>query len=155
MNPPGSPSGRELKLPYYDRLQDSTKELFPNYLNAADIVSPTERLKGRRKPIAASALTIGPHNCDFVSEKLTEVFVDSYNATPTLNQFICGMIGKFEELTPNKSAIRKILECEAKIKTKYLSMGRNMTNEQEIRYVLADPIMEMICEIHNLEVRVT
>ena len=120
------------------------KELYDNIT----LVEPSCVLKDYKgTAIPASSLKMGKFeskDVHFWERDAQELFKD--HAYAKLKSDVL----QFFEI-PTQSVFSKVVKCDAHI-VGNLSRCETIRNEAELRYVIGDPLMEMLCDLFNLEV---
>lgn len=154
---------RQVLIQYNSDVKTKADELFSDALRHASYISPTKLLtKATPKSISAGNLTMGKYEDGpkhhFTEQSLQQFLGDadvSLTGDPNMSNFdvleshlmesvrmvACGRTWLFEQY---KSDIMKKLDyCESQLST-----------EAELRYVVGDPLITLLCNCFGLEVRV-
>ena len=126
-------------------------EIFFRKLRHAHIVIPANALLHYEGTLAASALVLGNHEDDghFYKRPLHEELEDSEALSESLKETFTWLTKKVKT-----TLLPHLLACETAIMTKLCRLDGEIRNEQELRYAIGDPILDMICNIGNFKVRV-
>ena len=152
---------KQLKENFHKRLQRESKDLLRNALDKAYYVSPTQLIKAPPRSIPAGSLTIGmDSDYHFTMEPLKQ-FLDGSNVVLQL---------KDEENLKNSDMFQRYFKklidrkrtpefwfferCKVDIMTKLDYCDGEIQSEAELQYVVGDPLISLMCECFNLQVRV-
>ena len=139
------------ELPNIPSANDLSEEMFTWFdetVTAASIVSPTEICRTKGTKIPASDLECGKHfKAMEIKQHLDE------NQMETLFGGLRSNLTHFnKELTKSTQVIQVVAECSLSIMKKFYRCGE-IRNRTELRYVVGDPIMEMLCDTFQLHVK--
>ena len=134
------------------------KDKLLSSLDESWLVSPTEQLSHRPPsagPISASNLTIGfgqDIDTSFIQKDLKTTLSENHPSFESLKITLGNIVS--ESVTGNTTTLVSphSFQCQAKISTKLGCCESEIHNETELRYILGDPIMEMLCAIFSLKV---
>lgn len=116
------------------------------------MVTPTDQLTKRKlgeDRISASSLQLNTH---FSTAKIEETALPQEQRESLYENLVTQMTEAGDTLRNNKQVYSIVSECTSKVSQKY-ARCRGIYNETELRYVVSDPIMEMLCDTYNLHVR--
>ena len=155
------PAGMAQPKPTFIRISDDekcmlglAKDELVSSLDESWLVSPTKQLSHRQPsedPICASSLTIGVgQNTSFIQKKLKTALSENNPSFESLKNWVDTIVS--ESINTTTLVTPHFFQCQAKILTKLARCGSEIHNVTELRYILGDPIMEMLCTIFSLKV---
>ena len=135
------------------RICQQTCDWFNQQVTNASIVSPSDFLRGRSDTdikLPASGLTLDEH---FKVNKISSLGeIQVAKVLKGLRDMIASQCNVLCAPTSTVCVTHAITECSHKIMKK-LVRCQSIRNEAELRYVVGDPIMEMLCETFKLRVK--
>jgi hypothetical protein len=149
-----------MHIPVEDkRILDKAIDDLLTSLDESWLVSPTKQLTENtgtsNTKICASDLTIGlESNKSFIQKKLKDALSSGQPSFQVLKEKLTTVFSTSAMISSGDISISPhFYQCQAKILTKLNHCRSEISNEMELRYVLGDPIMEMLCTIFSLKVR--
>ena len=111
------------------------------------VIGPTKILAERKTKLCASSLKVGVHFAYRPAVPLRRVKEEIKLSVKSLQQLRC------EDVIKNSTKCEyKIYENSARLLSDDKHHSKRIKNEAILRYVLGDPIMEMMCDSGNLKV---
>ena len=101
------------------------------------------------KPLAASSLKMGEH--------FEEHSLESLKVTEKIHGLLEELVKDPSGRDPRKDhALAKgVFECAASCHANFMRLHKPVRNEAELRYSIADPIINLLCDYCNLTVRLS
>ena len=152
---------KQLKENFHKRLQRESKDLLRNALDKAYYVSPTQLIKVHPRSIPAGNLTIGMDSDHHFTMEPLKQFLDGPNVVLQLkdeenlknsDKFQC----YFKKLIDRKRTpeVWFFERRKVDIMTKLDYYDGEIQSEAQLRYIVGDPLLSLMCERFDLQVRV-
>ncbi len=147
----------QFKLTSFECLAQGAKRLYGSVTRDASLVSPTNLLIGLTKKIAASELKIGEDNSrgvHFNKTNLMDYLTETSNVpTPTqFKRYLNSFLEDVKVEDENYKMMKNILSAQYTVWHNLCLVNGEIHNESELRFVLGNPIMQMLCTTFDLQV---
>lgn len=134
---------------YYKQILQDAKEILLTGLEESWLVSPTDEI--RHKKLLASHLTIGESNgYHFQRQRLKAAFNIS-DFTTFRDSHVVNAFNEAQNKT-NILLLQHLLTCRGEIVRRLDRCIFKIRNEDELRYIVGDPLMEVLCDSFCLKV---